>query len=161
MSHVVRRHGLQRIVQSVGVVSAFQLLFGDVSGVLAVAAELLRESAINSYSREHEHQADMDAVATLQRVQLDPTALADFFAVLQRQQADMPSAFQWLGTHPELSTRIRDVRAESRRLGAHSYRPFDLDWAAVRARSGSHEQDADRPAPTKLAPNNPHVGRAP
>lgn len=150
MAHVVRRHGMQRIVQSVGVVAAFQLLFGDVSGVLAIAAELLREGAINHYSREHEHEADMDAVATLHRAHLDANALADFFALLQRQHGDMPSGFQWLGTHPELGARIEEVRAERKRLGDPHSTPLDLgngsDWAAVRARSGFHEEDSRRPA---------------
>jgi len=162
MAHVVRRHGMQRIVQSVGVVAAFQLLLGDISGVLAIAAELLREGAINSYSRDHEHEADMDAVATLQRTHLDATALADFFAVLQRQHGDMPAVFQWLGTHPELSSRIQAVRAEAKRMGDPHSTPLDIDWAAVRARSGFHEEDNTSPEPAKKPqPTSPQAQPAP
>ncbi|MEY4579642.1 MAG: hypothetical protein RL701_4345 [Pseudomonadota bacterium] len=138
LAHVTRRHGMQRIVQSVGVVAAFQLLFGDVSGIMAIAAELLREGAINSYSRDHEHEADMDAVATLARAHIDADALADFFASLQRQHGDLPAVFQWLGTHPDLAARIRDVRAERSRLGDPHSEPLAIDWNAVRARAGFH-----------------------
>lgn len=144
ISHVTRRHGMQRILQSVGVVGSFQLLFGDLSGVLAVAAELLREGAINGYSREHEHQADMDAVATMLRAQLPADALAAFFDQLAAREHALPNFVQWLGTHPELSSRARDVRAESKRLAGAStpkLEPLALDWSAVRAHAGYHAKE--------------------
>ncbi|MET0391468.1 MAG: M48 family metallopeptidase [Polyangiales bacterium] len=142
MAHVVRRHGMQRIAQSVGVVAMIQLVFGDVSGVMAIAVELMREGAINSYSRADEHQADMDAVERLLRVKIDPNALADFFGVLQKREGDWSAAIQWLGTHPDLGERVRAVHAERERLAATSRtrsEPIALDWAAVRAHAGHAE----------------------
>jgi predicted Zn-dependent protease len=131
MSHVTRRHGMQRIAQSLGVIAAIQLVFGDVSGVAAVAVELLREGAINSYSREHEHEADMDGVKTLARAGADPKALAEFFAILQKREGDLPAALSWLGTHPNLSQRIADVKAAAAKEKVVQGAPLVADWQEV------------------------------
>ncbi len=56
MAHVTRRHGMRRIAQLIGIVAGIQLLFGDVSGLAAVAVQVLQEGAVNSYSREQEHE---------------------------------------------------------------------------------------------------------
>jgi len=136
IAHVTRRHGMHRIAQSVGVVAMVQLLFGDVSGIAAIAVELLREGAINSYSRDQEREADLDGVQTLARAALDPRALADFFALLEKGDSGLPSAVAWLGTHPELGERIATVRREAARLEVEP-RPFALDWPALQRAAGS------------------------
>ena len=136
MAHVTRRHGMQRIAQSLGVVAAIQLLFGDVSGVMAIALELLRDGAINSYSRDQEREADFDGLERLRRAHFDPGALADFFALLQKRGGELPSALSWLGTHPELQQRVRDVRAKVAKLPPGKRLPLAIDWADVRRRAG-------------------------
>jgi predicted Zn-dependent protease len=117
MAHVTRRHGMKRIAQSVGVVAAIQLLLGDVSGVAAVGVELLKQGAVNSYSREQEHEADMDAVRTLAKARIDPNALAEMFVILEQQGPKLPSVVSWLGTHPDMAQRIKDVRAAAAKSG--------------------------------------------
>jgi beta-barrel assembly-enhancing protease len=134
---------MQRIVQSLGVVAGIQLIFGDVSGVAAVAVELLRDGAINKYSREHEHEADMDGVRTLINAGVDPQAMADFFDLLARREGNLPSVIGWLGTHPELGQRVTDVKAEAKRIGQHTTRPFTFNWAEVQRHAGAV---ADAPA---------------
>ncbi len=136
ISHVTRRHGMQRIVQSLGVVAVVQLLFGDVSGVAAVAVQLLREGAINSYSRDHEREADMEGVKLLHEARVDPDGLAQFFALLETKQGKFPAAIAWLGTHPELATRVRDVRARKNELGSMQPVSFKFDWREVQRHAG-------------------------
>jgi len=136
MAHVTLRHGMQRIAQSLGVVAAIQLLFGDVSGVMAIALELLREGAINSYSRDQEREADFDGIERMRRAKLDPAAMADFFALLQKRGGELPSAISWLGTHPELAERVRDVRSRAAGLPAHKREPLGIDWAEVQRHAG-------------------------
>jgi predicted Zn-dependent protease len=136
MAHVTRRHGMQRIAQSLGVIAGIQLLFGDVSGVAAVAVEVLREGAINSYSRDHEHEDDMDAVHTLARAGINPSALADFFVLLEKRDGNLPSLVAWLGTHPELSQRIADVRKAAARAGSVTVKPLLENWSEVQRHAG-------------------------
>jgi predicted Zn-dependent protease len=140
MAHVTRRHGMQRIAQSLGVVAGIQLLFGDVSGVMAVAVEVLREGAINSYSREQEHEADMDAVERMRKARLDPASLASFFELLAKKEGQLPSVLRWLGTHPDLAQRVRDVRTRAARGAPVTREPLNVDWAEVQRRAGKASQ---------------------
>ncbi len=147
ISHVTRRHGMQRIAQSVGVIACIQLLLGDVSGLAAVAVEVLREGTINSYGRDDEHQADMDGVHRLARTGIDPRALAGFFKVLQKEEAGSLNLPQFLATHPELAQRIKEVEAQAKRSGFAKAQPFALSWADVQKHAGlsqvTGEKDAD------------------
>lgn len=135
IAHVTRRHGMRRIAQSVGLVAAIQLLFGDVSGVAAVAVELLREGAINSYSRDQEREADLEGVRILRAAKLDPSALADFFALLAKREKRLPTAVAWLGTHPDLQERIATVRREAAKAEVAA-QPIPVDWSDLQRRAG-------------------------
>ena len=143
MAHVQRRHHMQRIMQAVGVIAGVQLLFGDVSGVAAIAVEVLQKGAINSYSREQEHEADMDGVQTLARAEIDPNALADFFVLLEKREGGLPTEIAWLGTHPDLHQRVLDVRALAKRVAPKHTRPFTFVWSQVQRHAG---QVQDEPA---------------
>jgi predicted Zn-dependent protease len=97
---------------------------------MGVAVAVLREGAINSYSRTQEQEADMDAVQRLRRARVDPRALAEFFAVLRSSEPGLPSALGWLGTHPDLGQRIdaiHDVVGRDR----DEWHPFEIDWAEL------------------------------
>ena len=135
LAHVTERHGMQRIAQSLGVVAAVQLLFGDVSGLAAIAVQVLREGAINSYSREQEREADREGVRILRAAQIDPSALADFFALLAERQGSTPRAVAWLGTHPDLHERIEAVRRAAQTQPTRTV-PFALPWEEMQRRAG-------------------------
>jgi beta-barrel assembly-enhancing protease len=131
IAHVERRHGMRRIAQSLGVVAAFQLVVGDLSGLAGVAVAVLREGAINSYSRTQEAEADMDAVQSLRRARIDPRALAEFLELLRRDEPGLPSALGWLGTHPDLGQRIDDIRVAVGRE-RQEWQPIAVDWAELK-----------------------------
>jgi Zn-dependent protease with chaperone function len=143
MAHVVRRHGLARIAQSIGVVSVIQVLFGDVSGVLAVGVQLMQVGALNSYSRDHEHEADMDAVDRMRAAHLEPGALADFFQRLENKHEELAGLPEWLGTHPELKKRIRDVRNRVEQRGEYETRAIAIDWDSVQRHAGKDPDQHD------------------
>jgi len=136
IAHVTRRHGMERIAQSVGLIACVQLLFGDVSGLAAVAVQVLQEGAINSYGRDQEHQADMDGVKTLARAGIDPGALADFFVILKKEEAGSINLPAFLATHPDLERRIHDVRSAARTSGFSRAKPFALSWPDVQKHAG-------------------------
>jgi predicted Zn-dependent protease len=147
MAHVTRRHGMERIAQSLGVVTAFQLMLGDVSGLVALGAELFQAGTINSYGREQEHEADMDGVDTLLAAGIDPEALAQFFQRLLSTHGDLPSVLAWLGTHPELEQRVKDVRARASAAKHGPFTPLALDFANVRRHAGAVMDVPVAPAP--------------
>lgn len=141
MAHVVRRHGLQRIAQSIGVIAVIQLLFGDVSGVMAVGVELMRMGTLNSYSRDAEHEADMDAVDRMRAAHLDPGALADFFATLAHKHEELPDLPEWLGTHPDLEKRVHDVRSRVEQRDERDTKPLAIDWDEVQRHAGKESSE--------------------
>lgn len=131
MAHAVMRHGLQRVAQSLGIVAAFELMIGDVGGLVALGVELAQSAALTSYSREHEVEADLVGVEMLHAAAIDPLELAAFFEMLQKDQGDLPAAVAWLSTHPEHRARIASIRGAVGELPPQKYRPLDIDWEAV------------------------------
>lgn len=137
MGHVVHRHGLQRIAQSVGVVAVVQFFLGDVGGILALGKELLTVATINNYSRKDESQADTTAVQLLHAARLDPQALAEFFVLLEAKETrgDGAAVPAWISSHPALRERIAAVTAQAAALPQLPQEPMaDLDWPALQAR---------------------------
>ena len=132
MAHVTRRHGLQRMAQSVGIIGVLQLLLGDAGGLIALGKELLTLAAVNSYSQEQEDEADADAVSALHRAGLDPRAMAGFFVLLKKEGPDIPDALSWLSTHPDNDARIAAINRRAAEKGALTKRPLDVDWKAVK-----------------------------
>jgi len=147
MAHVTRRHGMQRIAQSVGVIALVQLLAGDVSGLAAVGVELVRDGAINSYSREQESDADADGVERMLRTHLDPRALADFFELLKSREPGLPTVAAWLGTHPDLDERIGNVRKQSVHFDTRRALPFSFSWPEVQRHAGVLAETTPTTAP--------------
>jgi predicted Zn-dependent protease len=137
MGHVLHRHGLQRIAQSMGIVATVQFFFGDVGGVLALGRELLTTAAINHYSRADEADADGVAVRLMHAGGLDPLALAELFRALQADDIthpDAPTTLQWVDDHPALPDRVEHVTREASRLAPQAAAPLAIDWPAVQAR---------------------------
>lgn len=131
MAHAIKRHGLQQVTQSLGIVVAFELMIGDVGGLVALAVELGKNAALTSYSREYEIEADVTGVRMLHAAGLDPLALAGFFEMLRDEGKDVPAAIAWLSTHPQHEIRIQTIRAELANLGKQEYRPLEIDWDEV------------------------------
>ncbi len=131
MAHAIKRHGLQRITESLGIVVAIELMIGDVGGLVAIGVELGKSAALTSYSRELETEADIVGVQLLHAAAIDPLELAGFFEMLKDEGDDLPAAMRWLSTHPEHEARIATVRGALAKLGAQQYRPLDIDWDDV------------------------------
>ncbi len=160
MAHVTRRHGLKRMAESLGVIAAVQLIFGDATGLLAIGKELFTLAAVNNYSREAEAEADAEAVDLMMRAGLDPGDLAGFFQLIKNEGGSMPGALAWLSTHPDPLLRIAAVRERMQKRRAGRRVPLDLDWPAVQARVKEAALPAGRGAETGI-PTYPKEGTTP
>lgn len=132
MAHVTLRHGMRNIVQSLGLIVAVEVLVGDVAGLSVFAVEGARLLVQQGYSRDLEHEADVEGVRMLHEAGIDPRGLASFFELLQGKMggASVPA---WLGSHPELGDRIATVEQLAAERGTTAVEPFTFDWDAVRA----------------------------
>ncbi len=134
MAHATLRHGLQSAVRSAGVVIAAELLIGDAAGLVALGAELGKQAALTSYSREQETEADVEGVRMLHGAAIDPLSLAEFFEQLKEQGQDVPAAIAWISTHPQHDVRIASIRARVAELPPQQYRSLEVDWDGLKQR---------------------------
>ena len=131
MAHAIRRHGLQRVTESLGVVVAVELMIGDVGGLVALGVELAKTAALTSYSREAEAEADAVGVKMLHAAAIDPLELAAFFELLKKEDGNLPDAIAWISTHPQHDVRIAAIRGQLEKLGPREYRALEIDWEDV------------------------------
>ena len=133
IGHVTARHGAQRATRQqsagIGVIAATVLgavlEAGGVSGATNIASQMSQSAAagyIASYSRDQESQADELGAEYLSRNRYDPQNMVDVIQVLKSQEqfaADMakaegrqvPSASNWLSSHPANDKRLADIKA--------------------------------------------------
>jgi Zn-dependent protease with chaperone function len=130
IAHVTKRHGLQRIGQTIGISGLASLLAGDIGG-LAVLSELLQFSTINKYSRDHETEADLEGVRMLLAAGIDPQGLAEFFEIMEHEQGGLPGPLAWISTHPDHVSRINDINKTLQAAGNVSFKPFSFEWQEV------------------------------
>lgn len=131
MAHAIKRHGLQRIAQSLGVVVAIEVMIGDVGGLVALGVELGKTAALTSYGRDQEIEADVTGVRMLHAAGIDPLELAGFFELMKQDGLDVPDAIAWLASHPQHDIRIATIRGEMANLGPQEYQSIDVNWEEV------------------------------
>jgi predicted Zn-dependent protease len=134
ISHATLRHGLQRIGQSLGIWAAVTLLLGETGGLTAAAVDLFQVASINSYSQEHENDADAESVRMLHAAGIDPLALSRFFQTLEEEEGDLPGLVSWISTHPQHAARIANVKSLVAALPQREYQPLEIDWENVQSR---------------------------
>ena len=107
VAHVRRRHVTQALIRELGIGSLIRLFAG---GVGANAEQLVSLS----YTRANEAEADADAIAALDRANIDPRPTAALFRRLSEEDGNFDS-IEWLNSHPQSKERARKFAA--------SYRP--------------------------------------
>ncbi|MEE2940863.1 MAG: M48 family metallopeptidase [Planctomycetota bacterium] len=148
MGHVVQRHGLKRMANTVGVYAGMLLVFGDAGGLVGIAGQLTAILTTQFYGREQESEADRFGTEAMISSGLDAVALGRFFQLLKEEYGEaLPPNLSWLGTHPGHDSRtaaiealIEDVHAAK---GAPRRRPLDIDWDDIRRRVGAEDDAAD------------------
>ena len=132
MAHVTLRHGVKRLVQSLGLVVAVEIVIGDWGGLCVLMVEGVRHMVEQGYSREAEAEADAEGVRMLLAAQIDPRGLARFFETLQHKHStEIPT---WLGSHPDLEDRIQRVEGLVEEAQVSQYQGFSFEWDEVRDR---------------------------
>lgn len=139
IAHVTEQHSLQQIVSTIGVFALVQALFGDVSGLIAVAADGGARLLTMSFSRDGERDADSKGLEFLDRAQIDPGGMLSFFGKLHDEEknaapAGAAQALQLLSTHPATDERIARLSAGIERLRSEKkYAPLEFDLAGMQA----------------------------
>ncbi len=145
MAHVVQRHGLKRMANTVGIYAGTLLIFGDAGGLVGIAGQLGSILTTKFYDREQESEADRFGTEAMIRSGLDAVALGRFFQLLKEEYGEaLPPNLNWLSTHPGHDSRtaaiealIDDVHAEE---GVPRSRPLRIRWNDIRRRVGAKDK---------------------
>jgi Zn-dependent protease with chaperone function len=134
LNHVLQRHGLERIVKSLGIMTVAAIVFGNQQGLVGMMKQLGVELFTLKFGREQETEADLKGLQLLQRAKIDPAGMITFFERLSEKDE---GRMEWLSTHPMSAARAERLKAELAALPKKSPEPFTFDWKQVRASLGS------------------------
>ncbi len=134
LNHVLQRHGLERIVKSLGLLTVMAIVLGDRQGLVGMMKQLGVELLTLKFGREQETEADLTGLQLLYRAKIDPNGMITFF---QRLAEKDEGRVEWLSTHPMSTARAERLKAELAALPKKSPEPFTFDWKQVQASLGS------------------------
>ena len=136
VAHVTHRHSIRAIVNAVGGFALFQLILGDVSGVLAVLHDAGPQLLAQQFSRDQEREADDAGLDYLLAAGVDPHGLPKFFERIEQRAATGPLAkveeqLSFLSTHPQTAERIAHLNARIDQNGQRTYKPWTDEFAVL------------------------------
>ena len=132
-NHVLRRHGLERIVKQLGVVAVLGILLGDQQGLAGVMKQMGVELFSLQFGRAQETEADVAGLRLLYRARIDPAGMVTFFQRLAEQEQ---GRVEWLSTHPMSAARAERLKLEIASLPTTVPEPFTFQWETVQKSAG-------------------------
>lgn len=124
MAHVTQRHSLRNMIEALGLSLIVQTIFGDASGLVALASEGSETLLRQKFSRDTEREADDIGWDLLVLANIDPRGMIDFFRTMQSEleksaaTAAVDGGLSFLSTHPATSERIERLEAKWKALPA-------------------------------------------
>jgi predicted Zn-dependent protease len=133
VNHVLQRHGLDRIVKTLGLVAVVTILVGDQQGMAGLMKQVGLELVTLKFGRAQETEADLTGLQLLQRAKIDPAGMIRFFVRLsEKEQGRM----EWLSTHPMSTARAERLKAELASLPKTIPEPFTFEWKKIQESLG-------------------------
>ncbi|MDF0642816.1 MAG: M48 family metallopeptidase [Nitrospira sp.] len=128
LSHVLQRHGLERIVKQVGLMTVLSIVLGDQQGLIGLTKQIGGELLTLKFGRAQETEADVAGLRLLNRARIDSNGLVRFFERMAEQEHE-PIAI--LSTHPISAARVERLKEEAKALPKLSGESFTFDWKHV------------------------------
>lgn len=121
IGHVKHRHVAASAGRGLAISLALTLLSADAGGAVAQSVfGLASQAALMSYSREHETQADADALAAVVALYGHGAGYVQLFETLQKTEAEIPEAMRSAGfmrSHPLTQDRLQAARELAQQQG--------------------------------------------
>jgi beta-barrel assembly-enhancing protease len=134
LNHVLQRHGLERIVKNLGLMTVMAIVFGDQQGLVGMMKQFGVELFTLKFGREQETEADLRGLQLLQRAKIDPSGMIRFFERLSEKDE---GRMEWLSTHPMSTARAERLKTELAALPKKLPEPFTFNWTQVQTSLGS------------------------
>lgn len=142
MGHGIEMHPETGMVRAIGLSAAMELMVGGGGGTIGNIGILLAQL---SYTREAEHEADLQAVRILKKSEIRAQGLADFFRRMSEIEEKLGGGgksndlTQIWRTHPQTEERRRFVEGQPD-YPATPALP-DADWQALKKICGTSKPD--------------------
>jgi Zn-dependent protease with chaperone function len=137
IAHVRRRHVTQALIRELGIGALIRLFAGDIG---ANAQQLVSLS----YTRANEYEADGDAIAALERANIDPRPTGELFKTLSKDEnAGGLGAVEFLNSHPATGDRAKRFVAAYRKGSAYTPVLTVAEYKAMRTACPA-KRDAER-----------------
>ena len=131
MAHVTQRHVAKSLVRGLGIFLFLQTVIGDYTGLIGVLLDNTGFLMRQSFSREHEAEADAIGFTNLIDAGISPLGMIDFFQSLLDEQnksrpsepnsdkiedstLDLDKALSFLSSHPRTKERITTIQEKYR-----------------------------------------------
>ncbi len=109
IAHVEYRHGLQSVLQDVGVFVLISIMIGDVGVTTSIVAALPTLLVTSGYSRHFEEEADTYAAEWLLAQGKTTEPMQSILIKLSENNPEAPFG-EVLSSHPELESRIKNLQ---------------------------------------------------
>lgn len=128
ISHVLERHGMERLIKQLGFAAVVTILLGDQRGLAGLAQQLGVELMTLKFSREQETEADLSGLQLLHNANIATDGMIRFFDRLSEQDKNQVELFS---THPMSASRAERLKMEAASLPARTPESFTFDWSQV------------------------------
>lgn len=133
LNHVLQRHGLERIVKNLGLMTIVAIVVGDQQGLVGLMRQVGVELLTLKFGRAQETEADLTGLHLLQKAKIDPHGMITFF---QRLSEKDEGRVELLSTHPMSTGRAKRLEDELANMPKSTVEPFTFDWTTVRQSLG-------------------------
>jgi predicted Zn-dependent protease len=137
IAHVLKRHSLMQLAQTIGLDVVVPAIFGNRNPYLDVLVRNGSQLLSLKFTRDHERAADDLGWDLLQNAQINPQGMIAFFAALKsdmdaKGKADPGLGASFLSTHPTPQERIDRLEQKMAALGEQEFKSFELEFKSLR-----------------------------
>jgi beta-barrel assembly-enhancing protease len=138
IAHVLKRHNLVQLAQTIGLDVAVPAIFGNKNPYLDVLVRNGSQLLSLKFTRDHERAADDLGWELLQSGQINPQGMITFFASLKLNKdsngkGDSGPEAAFLSTHPTPQERIDRLEQKMTALGGREFKSFENEFNLLRA----------------------------
>lgn len=133
LQHVYQRHGVEKIINRMGISFTLMMLLGDVGGVVdMIGGELISLK----FSRDEESEADRLGMELMYKSGINPEGMISFFRKLESINKEMSDIPDFISTHPNTKQRINDLEnlAKTKYSNLPVKKVFNFDWKEIKAK---------------------------
>jgi Zn-dependent protease with chaperone function len=106
-AHVNHRHSMKMVCRNLSGYIFVSAILGDANGIMATIGDNVNNLQSLSYSRNFEHEADVEGFEILTLNKINPKGMSNLFKRLENEET--VSIPEFLSSHPVTTERIKDI----------------------------------------------------